>query len=96
MAYMSYCRQQGTFEELKQSLYDVEQYINGNADEAMSDREIESFRKMVFWFVDFLNEQELIDCTGDVDISVLECICDSLRMERKDDEEYSWNPESFL
>jgi hypothetical protein len=98
MAYMSYCRQEGTFEELRCCMADVDDHIRGEAEYEISDREISCFRKMVNEFVWFLNEYELIDEFGDVDNLRLDEICELMAKKKGDfeNEEDPWNPAAFL
>lgn len=88
--YMSYCRFEGTLQELKACLWDVEDHITGNADYPVRENEIEQFKQMVIWFHDFMLEQELIGEDGEVDMGELEDVCNLMRKgsESEDDEEW--------
>ena len=78
MAYMSYCRQEGTFAELRLCLSDVEAHIDGEADDVVSDREIRNFKGMVECFYNFLMDQDLLTDEGELDEERLEEVCQSL------------------
>lgn len=83
--YMSYCRYEGTREEMRVCLSDAQEHINEEAEYEVSAREIDQFRGMVRDFVDFLNENELLDEYGDINEAVLDSVCE--RMARKYDPE---------
>lgn len=77
--YMDYCRQDGTYRELKACLKDVEDHINGVADDPIDDWEICAFKDMVNLFVDFLQEQGVLIEDGYVDDGRLDEICESMK-----------------
>lgn len=90
MAYMSYCRFEGTKEELRICLSDVEEHING--EEAVSEisyREIECFKSMVYNFVDFLTDNELLNEFNEVDDEKLKEVCEKMAQSREG-ESYDW------
>lgn len=70
--YMSYCRIEGTYQELQAVLNDVQDHINGEAEYPISERERECFKDMVYWFHDFMLDNCLIDEDGEVDSRELE------------------------
>lgn len=76
--YMSYCRFEGTRSELAACLGEVEDHINEDAEYAISDQEIEHFRRMVKMFVEFLQELEILDEEGELDKEVLDIVCKSM------------------
>jgi hypothetical protein len=73
--YMSYCRFEGTRQEMDSCINEVIDHINGDADYKVSDREIEEFRKMLRNFVEFLQDTEILDANGDIDGDVLDEVC---------------------
>lgn len=77
--YMDYCRQDGTYRELKACLRDVEDHIAGVADDEIDFREIAAFRDMVGMFHDFLCENELLDDGGFLDFNRLDEICEAMK-----------------
>ena len=76
--YMSYCRFEGTLAEMRACMQDVEDHANGEAGEAVSDREIRSFRNMVNEFVGFLRDMAILDDEGYVDEDELNAVCESM------------------
>lgn len=76
--YMSYCRFEGTRSELAACLSEVEDHINLEAEYEVSEKEINHFRRMVKMFVEFLQEQEIIDEEGELDKEVLDRVCESM------------------
>jgi len=76
--YMSYCRYEGTLSELRACLDDVQEHIDGAAEYEVSYQEIRNFAQMVKEFVQFAQDNELIDCYGDLDNDRLEEICDAM------------------
>lgn len=88
MAYMSYCRFEGTFYELRNCLSDVEEHVNEEAEYEVSSREIQEFRNMVEYFHDFLCNMELLDENGDLDMDELDNVCEAMaRSYGEEDEE---------
>ena len=77
--YMSYCRFEGTFTELKACMATVDEHVNEEAEYEVSDREINYFTRMVTEFVDWLNDQCLLDEYGEVDEAMLETVCEAMR-----------------
>ena len=76
--YMSYCRFEGTYSELRSCLSDVEEHVSEEAEYEVSDREIRSFRNMVEMFHDFLCNMELLDEDGDLDMDALDSVCEAM------------------
>ena len=87
MAYMSYCRHEGTLAELRGCIEDANDHINEEARYEVSDKEIYCFKKMVEEFYEFLCEQELIDQFGELDSEELDKICESMRKGYGEDNE---------
>lgn len=86
MAYMSYCRFEGTLHELRACMADVDEHVNEEAEYEVSDREIKCFKDMIYEVVGWLNDQCLLDEYGDVDEEQLDTICEA--MKKSYDEEY--------
>lgn len=84
--YMSYCRFEGTRHELNACISEVEEHINEEAEYEVSDHEIRHFRQMIQEFVEFMDENELLDEYGELDNSKLDDICEA--MSRGYGEEY--------
>lgn len=78
MAYMSYCRFEGTRSEIQACLYDVEEHINEEAEEPVSDNEIRYFRSMVEDFYYWMNDIGLINEFGELNEEELDRICDKM------------------
>ena len=76
--YMSYCRFEGTKAELNACLDEVNEHIYEEAEYEVSDREIQHFRQMVERFVEFMDENELLDEYGELDNSRLDEICEAM------------------
>ena len=87
MAYMSYCRFEGTYFELRACLSDVEEHVNEEAEYEVSDREIREFRNMVEYFHDFLCNQELLDEYGDLNMSRLDEIAEAMSKSYDEEDE---------
>ena len=86
--YMSYCRFEGTHQELKACLSDVEEHVNEEAEYEVSDREINHFRSMVEDFVGWLNDMALLDEDGDIDRDALDQVCETMAKRYEQEEEY--------
>lgn len=86
--YMSYCRYEGTRMELQVCLENATEHINGEAEDAVSDREIEWFRRMVGEFAEWLQDMALLDENGYLDEDALDEICESMKHTCEDEEEY--------
>ena len=84
--YMSYCRQEGTFAELRCALEDVQEHIFGEAEYSISDREIRAFKEMVVFFTDFLKENCILDDKGEIDERILDETCEAMSRSVEDDE----------
>lgn len=76
--YMSYCRFEGTREELRACYSDVDDYINDCAEERASDREIDCFRDMVQEMFDFLRDNCIIDDDAFIDWNTVDDICEKM------------------
>ena len=76
--YMSYCRYEGTFAELRVCLEDVDEHIYGMAEYGVSDHEIKEFRNMVERFVGWMQETELLDEDGELDQERLDEVCEAM------------------
>ena len=76
---MSYCRHEGTLAELRACLADAEEHVNGEAEYEVSDREIDCFKKMVDTFVEWLQDNDLLDEDNGLNWDVLNEICDSMK-----------------
>ena len=85
--YMSYCRFEGTYSELRACLNDVEEHVNEEAEYEVSDREIQHFRNMVELFHEFLCEQELMDSYGDLDWTAIDKVCEAMKKSYGEEEE---------
>ena len=90
--YMSYCRQEGTLAELRICLADAADHVFGDAECAVSEREIRNFRDMVEYFYDWCNHMMLIDSDGDLDYEELDKICEAMAKDYYDDEEDDPSP----
>lgn len=87
MAYMSYCRYEGTYSELRACLNDVEEHVNEEAEYEVSDHEIQHFRNMVEYFHDFLCNMELLDEDGNLDDDALDAVCEAMAKSHEPEEE---------
>ncbi len=76
--YMSYCRFEGTQQELQACFSAVEEHVNGEAEYAISDREICCFKKMIEEVAEFLYDNDLLDEYGEVNATALDDICESM------------------
>ena len=76
--YMSYCRFQGTRQELRRCLQDVEDHVNGEAEYPVGDEEIRHFRHMVTDFVEWLQNMELLDEDGYLDDDAMSQVCEQM------------------
>lgn len=85
--YMSYCRFEGTYAELRTCLNDVEEHVNQEAEYEVSDEEIQNFRNMVEYFHDFLCNMELLDEDGNLDIDALDEVCEAMTKSYDEEEE---------
>lgn len=85
--YMSYCKFEGTFAELRVCLNDVEEHVNEDAEYEISDREIGQFRQMVSYFHEFLQDQELITEDGELDEDRLNEIAEAMAKSHTEDDD---------
>lgn len=81
--YMSYCRFEGTLNELRACIADVEDHIYDESEEPVSSREVEKFEVMVTEFYDWLNDMCLIDEMGELDTKELKAIAKKMREGRE-------------
>ena len=88
--YMSYCRHEGTFQELRACLVDVEEHTNEEAEYEVSDREIQCFKNMVELFHEFLCNQELLDEYGDLRMDRLDEIGEAMSKSHEPEDEECW------
>lgn len=84
--YMSYCRYEGTYHELRACIDDVEEHINKEAEYEVSDHEIEHFESMVRLFHSFMIDNNLIDCDCELNEHELADIMET--MKHRYDSEY--------
>lgn len=77
--YMSYCRFEGTRNELRTCLNVVTDCVNEDNEYPVSDHEIQEFTNMVEDIVSFLQELELLDEDGELNYGALHSICNSMR-----------------
>lgn len=85
MAYMSYCRHEGTHYELRCCLGDVQEHIDGEAEYRVSENEIGHFEEMVRDFYEFLCENDILDNFGELDEDNLNRVLDSMTKGCNDD-----------
>ena len=85
--YMSYCRYEGTYSELRACLHDVEEHVEEYAEYEVSDREIQHFRNMVELSHEFLCEQELLDEDGNLDWDEIDKVCAAMAKSYAEEEE---------
>lgn len=85
--YMSYCRFEGTREELAVCLNEVTDHVNEEAEYGVSDPEIRHFKNMIVNFVDFLHDMCLLDDEGYLDREELDKVCQAMAKSYKEDEE---------
>lgn len=79
--YMRYCMFEGTLNELRACMGEVETCIY-DEDETVSSREAEKFEVMVTELYDWLNDMCLLDQSGDLDTDVLKEISKNMRERR--------------
>ncbi|MBP5311883.1 MAG: hypothetical protein J6112_03510 [Clostridia bacterium] len=84
---MSYCRHEGTRMELAVCLQDAEEHVNGEAEYAVSEREIEHFRRMVEGFYYWMRDMELIDDDGNLNEHGLDDVCTAMGLAGEEDED---------
>ena len=88
MSYMSYCRFEGTRQELRTCLNVVEEHVYEEAEYEVSEREINHFKAMVKEFHDFMYEMNLLDEYGDLNEDRLEEIAELLSMAYEEETTY--------
>lgn len=77
--YMSYCRFEGTCQEMKACLNEVDDHIYEEAEYDVSENEIRNFRNMMVHIADWMAEQELLDEYGEINHERLDEICEQMR-----------------
>lgn len=85
--YMSYCRFEGTKQELNACIYEVMEHINGEAEYEVSEDEIRCFRMMVYNMIDFLQGAELLNEDGELDAQKLEEVCEAMKHGTEEEDE---------
>lgn len=73
--YMSYCRFDGTRMELQACFESVEEHVNGEAEYAISEREIYMFKRMIGDIAEFLYNNDLLDENGEINQAALDDVC---------------------
>lgn len=73
--YMSYCRFEGTRMELQSCFEAVEEHVNGEAEYAVSEREIYNFKRMIGDIAEFLYNNDLLDENGEINQTALDDVC---------------------
>ena len=77
--YMSYCRYEGTLQEIRACLSDADEHINGEAEYKVSDDEIRHFKNMITEIYEWMNDQALINEYGELDEDELDRICEAMQ-----------------
>lgn len=77
--YMSYCRYEGTRDELRVCLKDAEEHINGEAEYKVSETEIHHFENMIREFTDWLHDMALLDEDGYLNDDALNEVLESMK-----------------
>ena len=77
--YMSYCRFEGTAQELTACLAEVNEHLWEESPYKVSEREIGCFRNMVQTFHEFLMSAEMLTEDGELDEGRLDEVCDYMR-----------------
>ena len=80
--YMSYCRFEGTRNELSACMDKVTERLDEMDDCAVSEREVANFRNMVLEFNNWLHDMELIDDEGYIDEEALDSVCAAIGDDR--------------
>lgn len=84
--YMSYCRFEGTLNELRACLAEVQEHVDGAAEYEVSNREIDCFQNMVETFFDFMQENGLIDWDVELDKDALSQVCNEMAKGSEEEE----------
>ena len=79
MAYMSYCRFEGTYQELKTCMNTVEEHEREEAEYPVSENEVGFFRRIVEEFHYWMQEMEILLDDGELDYETLDRICEAMR-----------------
>ena len=88
--YMSYCRFEGTRQELNACLNNVVEHIDGEAEYKVSDGEIRQFRNMVVEFTEWLLNMGLLDNDGELNTEQLNNICEAMKHTKEEYENEDW------
>ena len=85
--YMSYCRIEGTLNEMRAVIGEVEDHVYQEECSPVSGREISAFENLMHEIFDFLEDMELIDYEHEwLDRERLEEICNMMAKENGDEE----------
>lgn len=76
--YMSYCRFEGTLQELRGCIAVVEECVNEENEYPVSRREVERFEVLVTDFYDWLCDMALLDEFGELNKDELRSIADMM------------------
>ena len=76
---------EGTKMELAACLRDAEDHVNGDAEYAVSEREIDCFEAMVEMFFEWMQDMALVTDEGELDREALQDVC--VAMSRANEEE---------
>lgn len=87
MSYMSYCRFEGTKHELAICLGEVQAHIDKEARYEVSENEIEYFKDMVYDFIEFCRDNNIIKNVTEINKEVLKQVCDKMRESYDEEEE---------
>lgn len=77
--YMSYCRFEGTKNELRACLENVQEHIEDIAEYSVSDMEIESFQDICEEMFYFLKDNCIINDDAYIDWDELEKVCNKMK-----------------
>lgn len=84
--YMSYCRFEGTHQELRACLSTVDEHLMEEAEYEVSENEIDHFRDMVNEFFNWMQDNELIPDNCEIDEIQLESICRAMSEANKQED----------
>lgn len=85
--YMSYCRFEGIYSELRACLNDVEEHVNEYAEYAVSEHEIQHFRNMVELFHGFMCDMSLLDENGNLNWDAIDSVCETMKKSYGEEED---------
>lgn len=71
--------------ELQACFDAVNDHVNGEAEYAISDREIYNFKRMVGDIAEFLRENDLLDEDGEINQTALDDACAAMERGEEDD-----------